>query len=196
MYPTLDVPIGSICAYAGNLSPVSTKQNQVWENTDCAGTPSTPASGANPIVFIEAFGWMVCDGRTLEIKKYSRLYGALGNLYGGSYNEGTFCIPDYRGLFLRGVDSGAGLDPDSSTRIGPTGQGKSAGVGSIQCDAFQTHKHQYQAVEISGLSGSGNAAGIPPSSQQPTTTPISPPARTADETRSRNVAVYYIIRFR
>jgi microcystin-dependent protein len=44
-------------------------------------------------VQIEAWGWMLCDGRLLEVEQYPELFAALGYLYGGSDN--SFKIPDY-----------------------------------------------------------------------------------------------------
>lgn len=61
-------------------------------------------------------GWMLCDGRPLDSTTQSELIAVLGKAK----------LPDNRGLFLRGVDRGALVDPDSNTRDG------GAGVGSRQ----------------------------------------------------------------
>ncbi len=74
-------------------------------------------------------GWMVCDGRELEIQKYPKLYKVLGELYGKA-SKGKFRLPDYRGYFLRGL---GGVDPD-----------KNRMVGSVQKDAFRSHTHEMQ----------------------------------------------------
>ena len=194
-FASADAPVGTICAYAGSITPVSTAKNTVWASSACAASspvPAQPASSSDPAVLIEAQGWMACDGRLLPAAKYPELFAVLGYWYGGS--NGSFRIPDCRGLFLRGVDYGAGLDPDAASRLGPAGTGTSAGVGSLQCDALQTHVHQYGAVPVSGVSEEGNAAGTPPASQLNTSDPIAP-ARTTVETRPKNIAVNFIIKF-
>lgn len=62
------VPVGSVVAYAGE---------------------------ASTLTHMEAAGWMLCDGRTLEAPMYPELFAILGQSHGG---EGaSFAIPDYRG---------------------------------------------------------------------------------------------------
>ena len=189
------VPVGALCAYAGQLTPESTEPNDVWTSMPCAGSGSvgTPPIAGDPAALIEAQGWMVCDGRWLEPAKYPALYGALGTLYGS--DGGLFRIPDCRGLFLRGVDSGAGLDPDAASRTGPTGTGTDPGVGSLQCDALQNHVHDYlTAPQPSGTGQQGQSA-VQPGQSTPTGEP-NPPARTSTETRPKNIAVHFLIKFR
>ena len=56
-------------------------------------------------------GFIVCDGRSLDVAQYWALWNAIGNRYGGDgeYNEttktysGTFNLPDYRNRRLCGV---------------------------------------------------------------------------------------------
>ena len=139
---------------------------------------------------------MLCDGRSLLANTYPELYAVLGGLYGqsGIGTSLTFKIPDYRGLFLRGFDAGAGIDPDAATRTSPTGAGTSNVVGSLQCDAMQEHTHGYNLTQPAAISQQGQAAGTTSSTQQ-TSAPTSP-ARNTPETRPKNIAVNYIIKFR
>lgn len=65
------LPVGSVVAFAGEIA-------------------SSPAEG--PGMYIEAWGWMACDGRLLATAKYPELYAAIGNRYGG--NDESFNIPD------------------------------------------------------------------------------------------------------
>ncbi len=201
--PWLDqAPVGAVCAYAGQLEPVDTSPNQLWTSTPC-GTPTgmtTEAAGAPPVAKIEVMGWMLCDGRELEVAKYPDLFGALGYLYGGS--DGSFAIPDCRGLFLRGVDHGAGMDPDVALRTAAPG-GESSGVGSFQCDAFQDHKHSYIPPQSSAASGGKEASAIPGApmvtdTEGAATNKTAPPgdARVSSETRAKNLYVNYIIKVR
>jgi microcystin-dependent protein len=177
-------PIGTVVAYAGDLSGTN------------AGTNA-------PFAPLEAFGWTVCDGRSLSIQDYQQLYAVIGNLYGGAGEpEGTFNLPDYRGTFLRGVDAGRGMDPDSAIRT-PAPMGYFGGIGSTQESALQVHGHEYAAPATAGAPGA--APGGPPFSGPPvpgmmTSSPVGEPGAPAvttslTETRPANIAVNYIIRF-
>lgn len=180
------VPIGTVVAFAGKIH---------GEKGSRSDTP--------PVVDIESSGWMECDGRWLLAAQYSDLFGVIGFLYGKRLTEkgNEFRIPDYRGQFLRGVDNGAGVDPDAGARVPPEeGQGKPDEVGSIQGDALQTHKHQYQKVPSSATGGDKGAAASPvtpdltdPPADQSSKIPGD--ARVSSETRPQNVYVNYIINF-
>ncbi|RUV77971.1 tail fiber protein [Mesorhizobium sp. M1A.F.Ca.IN.020.30.1.1] len=171
--------------------------NTIWSNAACSSPGSKSATAAEaPLSHIESQGWMLCDGRYLNAAAYPELFAVLGSLYGerSSGAELEFRIPDYRGLFLRGFDAGAGMDPDADQRLDPTGTHISNTVGSLQCDAMQDHTHSYDVIQPAGISQQGNAAGTSLSSK-PTSSPAAP-ARVAVETRPKNIAVNYIIKFR
>ena len=86
-------------------------------------------------------GWLLCDGAELNRVTYQALFDVLGISHGGGDGVLTFNIPDFRGRFLRGVDHGAGRDPNRTVRTAPkpnnvTGFGNSGDkVGSVQADA-------------------------------------------------------------
>lgn len=138
---------------------------------------------------------MFCDGRYLSAEAYPELYAVLGYLYGKRTTDGAFRLPDYRGLFLRGVDAGSGMDPEAAQRVGQEGTGTSSGVGSLQCDAFEDHTHDYNVLPqaTTGQPGTGGGQGT----ATDTTTSPNPPARTSTaETRAKNIAVNFIIKYR
>jgi microcystin-dependent protein len=86
-------------------------------------------------------GWLLCDGLELDPDTHPQLYAVLGTAHGGNAPF-SFRIPDYRGFFLRGVDGGAGVDPDASTRLAMAPGGNTGNaVGSVQLHQFQTHSH-------------------------------------------------------
>ena len=175
--------IGSICAYLGMIEPVPEPP-----------LPAASSPGQPPIAKIEAQGWLLCDGRQLLVSKYSALYGALGNLYGG--DTGTFNLPDCRGMFLRGVDYSAKIDPDTLYRVGPVGQSVVGGVGSTQNFALETHTHQYNSFTGSGVAQTGEGPLVPTSSPTNTTAPKLPEPNLSSETRPVNIGVNYLIRYR
>lgn len=57
-------------------------------------------------------GWLYCDGSLVQIDDYPDLYQVIGNFYGGSFEDGTFALPDMRGRVPMGVGWGIGLDGD------------------------------------------------------------------------------------
>jgi hypothetical protein len=104
------LPVGSVTAFAGEVNKVSD-------------------------------GWMICDGRPLDKVKYGELFNAIGTTYGDGTKDVDgkaappgifqFNLPDYRGLFLRGLNGDRkdeNADPDCDKR---TGGNK---IGSLQKD--------------------------------------------------------------
>lgn len=172
------LPVGTVVAFAGKIS-------------SCSSDPPLDYT-----TNIEELGWMLCDGKSLEVSQYFDLFAVLGYLYGG--NNDKFNIPDYRGIFLRGVDRGANNDPgilDRTDPADPQKKEKNQGVGSRQEDALQTHQHEYPDLSQT-TGGTGNKAamlvdGVPTL----TSYPKEPPG-TSDETRPKNVYVDYIIKYR
>jgi microcystin-dependent protein len=63
-------------------------------------------------------GWLPCDGRPVNSKLLPILFEKIGRLHGagGALTaeglQGDFNLPDLRGVFLRGVDRGKGLDSE------------------------------------------------------------------------------------
>lgn len=73
-------------------------------------------------------GYFICDGSAIDRTLYSTLFGIIGIIYGAGDGITTFNIPDLRGIFIRGLDSGSGIDPART-------------IGSQQAHAFQQHNH-------------------------------------------------------
>lgn len=82
--------------------------------------------------------WLLCNGEALAGKGvYAELFKAIQFAHGEvpSDPETMFALPDYQGYFLRGVDSGAKIDPDSDLRTAPCSNGtgnQGDRVGSVQ----------------------------------------------------------------
>lgn len=151
-------------------------------------------------------GWMFCDGRTLDKNdpRFRALFDAIGTTHGGDANP-TFQIPDYRGMFLRGMDAGAGRDPDAARRTAPgvNGSGNSGdAVGTAQQDALQTHQHDVSyTFRATGSNGTRDADdgnkkfnSDPPSAAFSISIGNPTNARAALETRPRNISVRWLIR--
>lgn len=160
------------------------------------------AENAVPAGTIVAFGgsdaptgWLLCDGGAVNrTGVYARLFDAIGTAWGAGDGAVTFNLPDLRGRFLRGVDGDAGVDPDRDTRS-PSRDGGSAGnrVGTLQTDAVGRHTHRF-LVNYNGPGGGGPRGfayvGGGTGSDFGDTL-----LDGAAETRPRNAAVNYIIRY-
>ncbi len=71
----------------------------------------TPYFGAvgNKSVFEPNF--LYADGRAVSRTQYPELFAAYGVIYGAGNGSTTFNLPDLRGVFVRGMDEGRGVDP-------------------------------------------------------------------------------------
>lgn len=150
-----------------------------------AGTVIATASQAVPP------GYLACAGQAVPRSAYPALFSAIGVTYGAGDGSLTFNLPDLRGEFIRGADGGRGVDAGRA-------------FGSSQLDALQQITGNLRVVhggvaEASGAFAangdtashintgvSGTDAGI--------TFAASRVARTANETRPRNVALQFVIK--
>ena len=60
------------------------------------------------IANVDHLGWLVCDGRTLNITDYQFLFNTIGNSFGGNGTT-TFVLPNPAGRVLGVIGSGSGL---------------------------------------------------------------------------------------
>jgi microcystin-dependent protein len=155
------------------------------------GPQGAPApSGGVPAGTIAAYwsnqvpdGWLLCDGSLVpEGAQYQRLRG----LIGGN-------LPDLRGLFLRGI--GQNSNPafryeGDATRT----------LWQFQQDELKSHAHKFDDYTFSANSGAGGTAWGSADKSDIDNAPGSPfshgtaPAG-GEETRPKNAAVYWIIKY-
>ena len=138
-------------------------------------------------------GWLMCHGAAISRADYSALYAVIGDRFGYGNGATTFHIPDFRGMFLRGRDAGAGLDPDRETRIAlKTGGAIGDQVGSFQYYQLQSHNHGgipvYSGVRFGPIIYSPATATIG-------TTMNATDVTGGSETRPVNIYVNYIIKY-
>ena len=142
-------------------------------------------------------GWLKCNGALLSRTTYASLFAVIGTTYGAGDGSTTFALPDLRGEFVRGADDGRGVD---AGRV----------FGSAQSDAVQAwtatmtlQRAQVNSTEIysgaisvGATSGSTTGPGGAWSASVMTIGPgVNSTARTAAESRPRNVAMHYIIKY-
>jgi microcystin-dependent protein len=188
---------------------------------------ATKVPSSVPIGTIEAYGldisklpndsiWLPCDGREIWKGAWPEFYALAGSTYGRAGTDSVY-LPDFRCLFLRGVDGGmTGMrdgndtlrDPDAGIR-GMMRDGANGGnnVGSIQGDAVGPHTHEFSLNMRAGsdaLNGSdpatvkdpaqgSNSANVPGPQSYVTSNGIAT-GTVGQESRPKNAYVYWIIK--
>ncbi|MEO8517521.1 MAG: hypothetical protein ABI426_12275 [Flavobacterium sp.] len=119
--------------------------------------------------------WTPCDGRPVPNSKFQTLT---------SQNA----IPDLRGMFLRGLNT---FDPYQPVPVisADKADPENRIAGSYQNDTFKSHTHGYVASAKREVSGKGSKSEYAWDATGYTTA-----ATGGDETRPKNVAVYYYLR--
>lgn len=183
-------------------------------NTAANGVPAgTILPFAGPVANIPD-GYLACDGSEHNISNYPALFDAIETSWGGN-GSSTFRVPDLRGQFLRGLDQGSGNDPDAGGRTAKNGGNSGDAVGSFQGDEFKSHNHGVSDPGHNHANGdykyllrsngrdttpsrdntSGEPDVIHKGEIQTSTTGITINARGGSETRPKNAAVFYIIKY-
>ena len=117
------------------------------------------------------------------------MFAVISTNWGAGDGSSTFNLPDLRGRFLRGVDSGSGNDPDASSRFSINSGGNTGdNVGSYQNDEFKSHSHQIPMHNDGGNAGLRYQGGSPTSN-------INSQSEGGNETRPKNAGVKYIIKY-
>ncbi len=131
-----------------------------------------------------------CDGRQFEVTSVTPVtaYAKL---------TGKFNTPDLRGLFLRGLNvmetTGAPPIPYPQSYNDPDGASRT--VGDFQADEFKEHAHVYQYFTNSIITDMSNDKDQRKCSFGDTQALETTTAGTgAQETRPRNVSIYYYMR--
>lgn len=120
-------------------------------------------------------GYLECNGSAVSRTTYVDLFTAIGTTYGVGDGATTFNLPDLRGEFIRGWDNGRGIDA-------------ARGFGTFQADAFKTHTHDVQNIMKTGAThGAFSNTG--------TYGNVTSTATGDTETRPRNIAMMYVIKY-
>jgi microcystin-dependent protein len=133
-------------------------------------------------------GWSLCDGSAVSRVTFANLFAAIGTAYGVGNGSTTFNLPDLRGMFLRGVSSASGNDPDVASRTAVNSGNAGNNVGSVQQDQLEVHSHSLNqnSTVIATLLG-GVTVKVPGGGDNTNATG-------GNETRPKNVYVNYIIK--
>lgn len=126
-------------------------------------------------------GWLVCNGAAVSRTTYADLWAAMGSPDTGDGNT-TFNLPDLRGVFIRGLDSGRNFD---AGRV----------LGSYQDDSFESHSHRLYGNDKGNNSPQLSAPGLWFDDAETVATDLDTIAATGGtETRPKNVALIYCIK--
>jgi len=147
--PTMGGDLESRCCniYVNWIIKASTKSPSEGVYTMVPIAAVTAYAGNDPKK-VDAGTWLFCDGTSLgNTGLYKELSVRINYAFGAPAPDQPpvkpYCLPDFRGQFLRGVDMGSGRDPDTMTRtaprpdIPPPGRVGATGdnVGSVQAYA-------------------------------------------------------------
>ena len=150
-------------------------------------------------------GWLACDGSAVSRTTYSALFAVVATTYGAGDGTTTFTLPDLRGEFVRGLDSSRGVDAGralGSFQDWSTAAPKTREPHRILRDGTI---HSAPISAVSSPVGFGRVAAGGTGAAEIST--VSAPDATAhemdlihvatgdDETRPRNVALLYCIKF-
>jgi microcystin-dependent protein len=149
-------------------------------------------------------GWLAANGTAVSRTTYADLFAAIGTTYGAGTGGTTFNLPDLRGYFVRG----AGTNGDTTA---------SGTFGVKQADDFESHTHtgsaasagahthsytdNYKTGNSNQQTGSGSWTGsnanqtLTTGSAGAHTHTLSINATGTTETRPRNIAMLYCIKF-
>ena len=85
-------------------------------------------------------GFLLCDGSAISRATYAALFSAISTSFGSGDGSTTFNVPDFRGVFPRGVGNPVGYTDSTAYNVT---------LGQKRDDVFQGHTH-------SQLFGGGN----------------------------------------
>ena len=108
---------GTATAFDGSAAIAIPVTGINLEHSGMAGLLGSDHGGVAPGTFIHfagpnpPAGYLRANGAQVSRATYAALFAALGTHYGGGDGATTFNLPDTRGLFLRGLDEGRGVDP-------------------------------------------------------------------------------------
>ncbi|NWD24862.1 phage tail protein [Pseudomonas yamanorum] len=146
-------------------------------------------------------GYIKASGAAVSRVAYAALFAQIGTYYGAGDGATTFNLPDLRGVFVRGLDEGRGLDPG---RVFGTFQGSqnASHSHSASSDVQGAHSHGMYPIALNIASGQGGghySVGPSPTAAGPTAGAhnhtITVDASGGNESRPVSVAMIYCIKY-
>lgn len=145
-------------------------------NTELIGSVSAFGKNTPPT------NWLKCNGAAVSRTSYDLLFDKIGTTFGAGNGSTTFNLPDLRGEFIRGWDDGRGVDSGRA-------------FGSTQADDFESHTHAFAGNGV-WIDNPGTWIANGGGSNINLTQLAATAATGGTETRPRNVAMLYCIKFK
>ena len=157
---------------AGNPTTNNMASNKAYVDAQVAGIPAaTDLTPAGTIIYsarsTAPTGYLHANGAAISRTTFATLFAAIGTTYGAGNGSTTFNVPDLRGEFLRGLDSGKGID--SGRTLGSVQNGQNAshshsvsGTTSTASltGSFRPGNHQAANLATGVFSDGGNVGGL------------------------------------
>lgn len=140
-------------------------------------------------------GWLACDGSEVSRDQYSNLFAAIGTIHGPGNSFTTFNVPDLRGEFIRGWDNGRAIDTGRTF-----GANQIAYAGENTYSVYRDDGDAQGGTVGSGFRGevsafSVNGTAIITTASANSTTYTQTVSTIPNDTRPRNVALLYCIKY-
>lgn len=184
--------------------------NTAWIEIGELNQTANTFNGGMPSGAVQAFamstapsGWLKCNGQTVSRTTYAALFTAIGTTYGAGDGSTTFTLPDLRGEFIRGWDDSRGVDSgrtmgstqtDALQNIQGTATTVNRGGSSSGSEIFKAHSGAFADGGSAGSFGEG-WQGEGGSGSDILDFDASRVVRTSTETRPRNIAMNYCIKY-
>ena len=178
------------------------------------GTPQSVPTGAVFCMAVASVpsGYLECNGDPVSRTAFSALFAVIGTQYGAGNGSSTFNLPDLRGEFVRGFDNGKNTDSGRSIGSFQSDQNKQHNHTASSTSSVTDSGHNHNLLYDNGSFGGSSGAVTPRGNNTPSTpginnrissetTGISVSTSTSigndggGETRPRNIAMMYIIKF-
>lgn len=116
------------------------------------------------VVYFAAFspptGYLKANGAAVLRTDFPRLFARIGTTFGAGDGFSTFNLPDVRGIFVRGLDEGAGINPGRTLGSREQSQNLShAHTASTDLQGLHNHSLNITASGQHGHTGTAQQAG-------------------------------------
>lgn len=168
------------------MAPFDSATKLEWQSIIGSVPAGTVIGFANTVA---PFGYLKANGAAVSRTTYAALFAAITTTWGVGDGSTTFNLPDLRGEFVRGWDDSRGID---SGRV----------FAALQAHAVMDHTHKsFRTLDGSALPIGGTAYDIMAETGAADATALTGTiaagyaANTATETRPRNIAMLYCIKY-
>lgn len=111
-----------LVATDGTITLTAESLNQIIDNKISDALNSVDTTPAGTIISYGGTnapeGYLKCEGQAVSRTEYSKLFDAIGTIYGSGDGNTTFNVPDLRGEFLRGTGTNSHANNGNGAAVG------------------------------------------------------------------------------